>query len=85
MAFDMVEAMTLIAREKNIDFDVVVETVEASLLAAAKKKYEFTDNLSFKFDRKTNDLLMISVTKSTCTSTMNWSSVVTLSAPPSSC
>ena len=59
MAFDIVEAMTLIAREKNIDFDVVVATVESSLLAAAKKKYAFTDNLSFKFDRKTNDLLMI--------------------------
>ncbi len=59
MAFDMVEAMTLIAREKNIDFDIVVETVESSLLAAAKKKYAYTDNISFKFDRKTNDLLMI--------------------------
>jgi len=59
MAFDIVEAMTLIAREKNIDFDVVVETVENSLLAAAKKKYTFTDNLSFKFDRKNNDLLMM--------------------------
>lgn len=59
MAFDIVEAMTLIAREKNIDFDDVVETVEASLLAAAKKKYAYTDNISFKFDRKTSDLLMI--------------------------
>ena len=59
MAFDIVEAMTLIAREKNIEFDVVVETVENSLLAAAKKKYTFTDNLSFKFDRKNNDLLMM--------------------------
>ncbi|HOP06796.1 MAG TPA: transcription termination factor NusA [candidate division Zixibacteria bacterium] len=59
MAFDMVEAMTLIAREKNIDFDSVVETVQASLLAAAKKKYEYTDNFSFKFDRKNNELLMI--------------------------
>jgi len=59
MAFDMVEAMTLIAREKNIDFDSVVETVQASLLAAAKKKYEYTDNFSFKFDRKNNELLMM--------------------------
>ncbi len=62
MAFDMVEAMTLIAREKNIDFDAVVETLEASLLAAAKKKYATTDNISFRFDRKTNELYMI-VTK----------------------
>ena len=59
MAFDMIEAMTLIAREKNIEFDAVLETLQASLLAAAKKKYIFTDNISFKFDRKTNELLMI--------------------------
>lgn len=59
MPFDMVEAMTLIAREKNIDFDLVVETLEASLLAAAKKKYANTDNISFRFDRKSNDLYMI--------------------------
>ncbi len=59
MAFDMVEAMTMIAREKNIDFDAVVETLEQSLLAAAKKKYPFTDNIHFKFDRKNNELLMM--------------------------
>lgn len=62
MAFDMIEAMTLIAREKNIEFDAVLETLQASLLAAAKKKYAFTDNISFKFDRANNELLMI-VTK----------------------
>ena len=63
MAFDMLEAMTLIAREKNIDFDAVVETLETSLLAAAKKKYAYTDNISFKFDRKNNELFMIAVKK----------------------
>lgn len=59
MPFDMVEAMTLIAREKNIDFDAVVESLEASLLAAAKKKYTNTDNISFRFDRNSNELFMI--------------------------
>ena len=63
MAYDMIEAMTLIAREKNIDFDSVVETLEASLLAAAKKKYDYTDNISFKFDRKNNELLMVATKK----------------------
>ncbi len=63
MAFDMVEAMTLIAREKNIDFDTVVETLQASLLAAAKKKYKETENISFRFDRKTSELLMIAMKK----------------------
>ncbi len=63
MAFDMIEAMTLIAREKNIEFDSVLETLEASLLAAAKKKYNYTDNISFKFERKNNELLMIATKK----------------------
>lgn len=59
MALDMMDALTLIAREKNIDFDTVVAALEASLLVAAKKKYEFTDNLSFKYEKKSNELLMI--------------------------
>lgn len=62
MPFDMLEAITLIAREKNIDFDSVVQTLEASLMAAARKKYANTDNVSFRFDRKSNELFMI-VTK----------------------
>lgn len=63
MAFDMIEAMTLIAREKNIEFDAVLETLKESLLAAAKKKYDFIENISFKFDRKNNELLMIAAKK----------------------
>jgi N utilization substance protein A len=63
MAYDMIEAMTIIAREKNIDFDSVLETLQASLLAAAKKKYDFIDNISFKFDRKNNELLMMATKK----------------------
>ena len=63
MAFDMIEAMTLIAREKNIEFDAVLGNSKASLLAAAKKKYNFTDNITFKFDRKSNELLMIATKK----------------------
>lgn len=63
MAFDIVEAMTLIAREKNIDFDTVVETLQESLLAAAKKKYAETENISFRFDRKSSELLMIATKK----------------------
>ena len=63
MAYDMIEAMTIIAREKNIEFDSVLETLEASLLAAARKKYEFVDNISFRFDRKNNELLMMATKK----------------------
>jgi transcription termination/antitermination protein NusA len=61
MGFDTLEAMTLIAREKNIDIDLVIETVEASLLTAARKKYGFIDNLSFNFDAKEGELTMVSL------------------------
>lgn len=61
MGFDTLEAMTLIAREKNIDMNLVIETVEASLLTAARKKYGYIDNLSFKFDHKEGELTMISL------------------------
>lgn len=61
MGFDTLEAMTLIAREKNIDIDLVIETVEASLLTAARKKYGFIDNLSFNFDVKEGELTMVSL------------------------
>jgi N utilization substance protein A len=61
MGFDTLEAMTLIAREKNIDMDLVIETVEAGLLAAARKKYGYIDNLSFKFDSNEGELTMISL------------------------
>lgn len=63
MAFDMLEAMTLIARDKNIDLDTVVETLETALMTAAKKKYPLAENLSFKFDRKANELYMIATKK----------------------
>lgn len=61
MAFDMIEAMTLIAREKNIEFDAVVATLEESLLVAANKKYAQVDNISFHFDKKNNELYMIAI------------------------
>ena len=63
MPFDMVEAITMIAREKNLEFEAVLETLQAGLLAAAKKKYNFVDNITFKFDRKDNELLMIATKK----------------------
>lgn len=63
MPFDVVEALTIIAREKNIEFDTVLETLQASLLAAAKKKYPNTDNITFRLDRKSNELLMMATKK----------------------
>jgi N utilization substance protein A len=63
MAYDILEALALIAREKNIDLDTVISNVEESLLAAVKKKYPEAENLSFKLSRKTGEITMIAVKK----------------------
>lgn len=63
MAYHIVEALALIAREKNIDLDTVVSKVEESLLAAAKKKHPEADNLTFKLNRSSGEITMIAVKK----------------------
>jgi N utilization substance protein A len=63
MAYEIVDALAMIAREKNIDLDVVISKVEESLLAAAKKKYPKAENLTFKLNRKTGELTMIAMKK----------------------
>lgn len=63
MAYQIVEALALIAREKNIDMDTVISKVEESLLAAAKKRYPEAENISFKVNRTTGEITMIVVKK----------------------
>ncbi len=63
MAYDIIEALALIAREKNIDLDTVISKVEESLLAAAKKRYPDAENLSFKLTRKSGEIVMIALKK----------------------
>jgi N utilization substance protein A len=63
MAYQVVEALALIAREKNIDLDTVISKVEEALLAAAKKRYPQAENMSFKLNRKTGEIMMISLKK----------------------
>lgn len=63
MAFEMIQELANIARDKNIDLDVVVTKVEESLLAAAKKKYPLAENISIKLDRKKGEILMIALKK----------------------
>ncbi len=61
MGYDIVEAMTQIARQKNIDFEVVVDTLEAGLLAAARKKYPEANNISFSFSKRDGEITMMAV------------------------
>ncbi len=61
MAYQIVEALALIAREKNIDLDTVIAKVEESLMAAAKKKNPDIENFTFKINRSTGEIMMIAV------------------------
>ncbi len=63
MAYDILEGLALIAREKNIDIETVIGKVEESLLAAAKKRYPDYDNISIELSRKTGDITMIIIKK----------------------
>ncbi len=51
MNYELLEALNQIAREKNVDREVLVETLIAGLLSAARKRYGLTANIDIHFDR----------------------------------
>ncbi len=50
---DFWEALTDLAKEKNISMDVLIETIENSLLIACKNNYGKAENASVEIDRET--------------------------------
>jgi N utilization substance protein A len=60
MNYDIIEAFGQIAQEKNLDIDYVLETVEAALSSAIKKKYgiEEMDNIRVEIDRKEGEIIV---------------------------
>ncbi len=58
MNYDIIEAFGQIAQEKNLDIDYVLETVEAALASALKKKYniEEQDNVRVEINRKEGEI-----------------------------
>jgi len=63
MGYEILEALNQITRNKNIDMDFVVQTLEASLLLAAKKKFDYTDNIKVEVDLKAGDIRMYFIKK----------------------
>lgn len=51
MNYELLEALNQIAREKNVDRDVLVETLMAGLLSAARKRHGLSANIDIHFDR----------------------------------
>ncbi len=58
MNYDILEALGQITKDKNLDLNYVIETLEAGLLSAAKKKLGGAENVSVKLDRKTGEIKM---------------------------
>jgi N utilization substance protein A len=52
------EAMAQIAREKSVDKSILVETLEAGLLSAGRKRFGQTADIQVKFDEPSGKILM---------------------------
>ena len=58
MNYEILEAIGQIAREKNVSKELVIETLEAGLLSAAKKHFGTSDNVYVRIDPATGETNM---------------------------
>jgi N utilization substance protein A len=58
MNYELMEAMSQIAREKSVDKSVLIETLVAGLLSAGKKRFGVDANLDVRFDDQSGRILM---------------------------
>ncbi|HUT63350.1 MAG TPA: transcription termination factor NusA, partial [Anaerolineae bacterium] len=56
--YDILEAISQIAREKNVTREVVVDTIKAGLLSAAKKRFGNSDHITVNIDITTGAIDM---------------------------
>jgi len=63
MNYEILEALNQITKNKNIDLDFVIETLEASLMSAAKKKFGNTDNIEIHVDTNSGEIKITALKK----------------------
>ena len=56
MNYDIIEAFGQIAKEKNLELEYVLQTVEQALASAVKKKYNTEDNVRVEIDRAEGEI-----------------------------
>ena len=61
MNYEVLEALGQITREKNIDKELIWETLTSGLIAAAKKRFETGDNLDVRIDEKSGTLQIVAI------------------------
>ena len=55
MNTELMEALTILEKEKNISKDVMMDAIENSLLSACKNHFGTSDNIKILMDRETCD------------------------------
>jgi len=63
MNYEVLEALSQIVKEKNVNRDLVIETLEAGLLSAAKKRFGTAENIEVKIDGSTGKVEIFSKKK----------------------
>jgi N utilization substance protein A len=63
MDYEILEALSQITREKNVDMDLVLETLEAGLKSATKKKLGTSDHIKVSIDRNTGEIAILATRK----------------------
>ncbi len=56
MSNELFQTMEQVAREKNIDVDVIIEAMQDAIVAASKKYYKTRENLVSRFNRENGQL-----------------------------
>ena len=63
MDYEVLEALGQITREKNVSMELVLETLEASLKSAAKKKFGSSDHINVTIDQNTGAIAISATMK----------------------
>ena len=56
MNYEVVEAFGQIVRERNVDKELVIETLKAGLLSAAKRRFGTADHIQVTIDEESGEI-----------------------------
>ncbi len=59
--YEVLEALRQIAQEKNVNRDMIIETLEMGLISAAKKRFGTGDNVEVNFDNNSGEIVVEAV------------------------
>lgn len=56
---ELIEALNLLEETKNIDKEIIMEAIEASLVSACKRDFGKSDNIKVNMDRTTGEIVVL--------------------------